>query len=231
MTRIVFPRRRAAGTTLPEIMAGYDDPSPIPGLPIHRGDPAATAASLEAWLTRRGSDFSDVCRIDADTVMSDRDEPGGGTIGQTMIPTLLERILRRVGVDPRAYAVLALLEPGTIGLGDVTIEVECERRRIRTVPDDYRMHLEPGFTLQCSSTLAGGIEWNMNAHVIDLPGHLPGTVMGAMAGQPLRRLLSHPLLDHLDVGIDEVFHDGPGTTIYYDHAMARVSLDEIRPLD
>lgn len=231
MSQVVFPRPGATAATLPETLAGYDDPTVIPGLRLHRGDPAATEISVREWLTQRGADFEAVCRIDVDTVMYAPGAPKAGTVGQTMMPTLLERVLRHSGIDPRAYAVLMLLEPGSIALHDTVIEVDCERRRIRTVPDDYRIHLEPGYSLQCRSTLAGGIDWNMCAHVIDVPGHLPGTVMTAMAGEPLRRLVSHPLLDMLDVRIDEVFHDGDNTTIYHDHPMTRVSLDEIRPLD
>lgn len=232
MSRIVFPHRGMAAVTIPEIMAGYEDDRPVPGLRLHRRDAAATETSLVEWLTRRQADLSEVLRLDAETVMlQESSQPGGGTVGQTMLPVLLERLLREQGIDPRAYAVLMLIEPGLFGIGDAVLEIDRERKRFHTEPQDYKMHLEPGYTMRCNATLPNGVRWNMSAHVIDLPQALPDTVLAGLIGERLGRLISHPLLDRLEVDICDVFHEGQGTTVYYEHATERVSLDDISPLD
>lgn len=129
-----------------------------------------------------------------------------GLVGDVRIDAVLAGMLDSIGVDPRAYAVAILFDADSHFIfGDVDFT-------------PLRIESLTGTDVEIS----GSVELNARAEDlsfeirrIEIMNNLPETVVTACIGNPLRRIVSHPQLDHMDLVVENVEERGNATRIFY----------------
>lgn len=176
------------------------------------------AASAQAHLGRWLGSAANIDRLLVAPVGSIRPRRAG-PIGNVRIDKVLAGMLESLGIDPRAYAIAILFDADSHFIfGNV----------------DFCPLLIESLTEECTD-ISGRVELNARAEElnpeirrIEIMHNLPETVITACIGEPLRRIVSHPQLDHMDLVIESVEERGNATRIFY-RSMGRVALKDWKP--
>lgn len=124
---------------------------------------------------------------------------------QYPLPPGFEPLLRGLGIDPTAATALMdmVAAPGLSILADVTNETGYRLCGLSSTGQDTMW-----VTLDGSS--GGPSSWRRTEMIVPV---VPEAVRTRLVGRPLRELLSHPVLDRMDIGIVDFFEcvESPST--------------------
>lgn len=155
---------------------------------------AALASPLKAMANVFGSGDADARRC-----------------GDMEMDAVLEAIVRRLGMDPRAYALLTAFHPfETISLAG-TVFAPTTSDSMNT--DVY--HVSAIVALDARN------EISTEAGKLEIAAELPDTVIEAARGRPVTDIVDHPLLRGLDMIVHDLHLIGFGTRIIYRNIPSR----------
>jgi hypothetical protein len=126
-------------------------------------------------------------------------------VGDVVMPEALAHVLAGHGVDPRAFGAVAAWRPGkwTVNLGELRLDVDCAM-----APDMETWRI--GGYIHPDGI---GI-WDMVDGHVALYDHLPETAAQALVGEPLTRVVSHPMIDPLGLVVIGT-SQWSGTVLHY----------------
>jgi len=192
------------------------------------GDAYARARMVLArWLTAPGPSLDAVLETSLDDILNpERSGPSvlpDRKVGDIILPATLEDVLRRMGVDPRAWAVAMAFCRAE---GEMTID------GVRLVPCSMRSFSDGSYTLTSTIGLGGAdhdgredqIDTESGCLHLGAAANLPETLVALAAGRRIDEIVSHPLLDGLDLYVQR-FRDVPGGVgiVYRDRPSRRIA--------
>jgi hypothetical protein len=183
---------------------GFDAP------PTNRDD---VLRHLSSWLADPGPTVTDALRapLKAMADVFGAGDADGRTCGDMEMDAALEGIVRSLGMDPRAYALLTAFHPFE--------EVSLAGTTFRPSMGD---NMATGtYHVSAIVDLGGRNEISTESGRIEIEAELPDTVIEAAPGRPVTDLVDHPLIRNLGLVVHDLHLIGFGTRIVYRNTPSR----------
>ena len=214
MIDIAFPQKPEEGSqALPERLMRRRGVHALFGLPDGIQDTDEVLGHLSHWLAAPGPSlkaaFASPLKAMANVFGSG--DVDGRRCGDMRMDAVLEGMVRHLGMDPRAYALLTAFHPfETISLaGTEFAPTMCDNM----TTDEHHVSAVVG--------LDGRNEISTEAGKLEIAAELPDTVIEAARGRPLTDIVDHPLLRGLGIVVHDLHLIGFGTRIVYRNIPSR----------
>ena len=125
--------------------------------------------------------------------------------GDIVTDLVLDHVLRRMGVNPQAFMLAMVFHPYD--------EIMLDGRLM--TPSRIDQLALGTMTLSCSIELGNGADVSTDSRRIEISEHLPDTILSQAVGRKVSEIVSHPLLDGLDLIVEDIHPVGSGTRIVY----------------
>lgn len=170
-------------------------------------------AALQKALTIKGSNYA----------KSDLGHLTDKCVNDMLVHSLTIQTLALMGIDCRALGVAMY----AVALPPLAMKVDGVRvlailRSGKTEDDPIRMDIEV--------TLSPGRRWIPSLGLIDMEDTIPESLLMAVKGRPLQSLISHPLLDKLELTIEDAFDDHGTATVHVPRTADTFTLSSLGPM-